>query len=67
MADQIAFREDNIEEVFQRAQDSRAKINGIIKQCDNLDYQDFDDIFYNLQMIERRTDPAQWRDYDEER
>lgn len=65
MSQKIALREDNVQEVFERASAAQAQINGIVKNSD-LDYQDFDDVIYHLEMIQRRTDPCSWRDeYDD--
>lgn len=64
MSDKVALREDDIQEVFERASHAQAQINGLVKNTE-LEHEDFDDIIYNLEMIQRRVDPCHWRDdYD---
>lgn len=66
MTQKVALDLETIEEVFGKAQMAQAEINTLIENSDELDYQDFDEVMYNLEMIQRRVDPAIWKDYSSE-
>ncbi len=62
-SERVSLQKQNVQEVFERAQQAQAQINTLVETSE-LEHQDFDDIIFHLEMIQRRSDPAQWKDYE---
>lgn len=60
----MGLTNEEAEEVFKKACDAEAIIHGLLKADNELDYDDLGEAIYELEIIQRRTDPAQWKEYD---
>lgn len=59
----MGLSNEEAEEVYEKASAAQAEVNSIVQGDNDLDYSHFDEVIYHLEIIQRRTDPAQWKEY----
>jgi hypothetical protein len=64
MSEFVSIRMEKVEEVFGQAQTAQGHINRLVKENDDVDREDVEEIVDCLETIQRRTDPAIWKTYD---